>query len=111
MFGDDTNLLFKHANINQLFVNVNDELKKIIIWFSLNKLLLHIKKTNFIIFNNKNKIINTQHLNVIIDIIVIDQVLGEMQRIAFRLLLSICVCLCVCLCICHVCGRQENGLW
>ena len=106
MFGDDTNLLFKHANINQLFVNVNDELKKISKWFSLNKLLLHIKNTNFIMFSNKNKIKNTQHLNVIIDIIVIDQVLGEMQRIAFRLLLSTCVCLCVC----HVCERQENGL-
>ena len=38
--------------------------------------------------------------------------LGEMQRIAFRLMLSscVCVCLCVCVCECHVCGPQENGL-
>ena len=28
MFADNTNLFFKHANINQLFVNVNDELQK-----------------------------------------------------------------------------------
>ena len=42
--------------------------------------------------------------------------LGEMQRIAFRLMLSACVCVCVsvcvsvCLCICRVCGPLENGL-
>ena len=28
MFADDTNLFFKHANISELFVNVNNELKK-----------------------------------------------------------------------------------
>ena len=44
--------------------------------------------------------------------------LDEMQRIAFRLMLSscVCVCLCVCVCVClsvcvcRVCGPQENGL-
>ena len=48
--------------------------------------------------------------------------LGEMQRIALRLMLSSCVCVCVhaCLracvcvcvsvCVCRVCGPQENGL-
>ena len=28
MFADDTNLFFKHANISELFVNVNNELQK-----------------------------------------------------------------------------------
>ena len=40
--------------------------------------------------------------------------LGEMHRIAFRLMLSSCVCVCVsvCLSVCvyRVCGPQENGL-
>ena len=38
--------------------------------------------------------------------------LVEMQRIAFRLMLSSCVCVCVTVrvCVCHVCGPQENGL-
>ena len=44
--------------------------------------------------------------------------LGEMQRIAFRLMLSsyvcvclfVCVCVCVYVCVCRVCGPQENGL-
>ena len=34
--------------------------------------------------------------------------LGEMQRIAFRLLLSSCVCVCVY--VCRVCGPQEDGM-
>ena len=49
------------------------------------------------------------------------QFLGEMQRIAFRLMLSscvcsvclsVCVCVCVfvCVCVCRVCGPQEDGL-
>ena len=74
MFADDTNLFFKHANISELFVNVNNELQKISKWLKLNKLSLNIKKTNFIMFSNKNKIINTESLNVLIDNIVIDQV-------------------------------------
>ena len=74
MFADDTNLFFKHENVNQLFANVNKELKKVSKWFKLNKLSLNIKKTNFIIFRNKNKIIKTESLNITIDNIVIDQV-------------------------------------
>ena len=46
---------------------------------------------------------------------IFNQFLAEMQRIAFRLLLSSCVCVCVsvCLsmCVCMPrCGSQENGL-
>ena len=74
MFADDTNLFFTNANISELFVNVNNELQKISKWFKLNKLSLNIKKTNFIMFSNKYKILNTESLNVLIDNIVIDQV-------------------------------------
>ena len=42
IFAYDTNLFFKHANINKLFVNVNNELQKIYHWFKLNKLSLNI---------------------------------------------------------------------
>ena len=72
MFADDTNLFFKHENVNQLFANVNKELQKVSKWFKLNKISLNIKKTNFIIFRNKNKIIKTKSLNVTIYNIVID---------------------------------------
>ena len=52
----------------------NNELQKISKWFKLKKLSLNINKPNFIMFSNKNKIINTESLNVLIDNIVIDQV-------------------------------------
>ena len=74
MFDDDTNIFFKHANINELFVNVNNELQKISKWFKLNKLSLNIKQTSFIMFSNKNKIINTEQFNILFDNIVIDEV-------------------------------------
>ena len=34
---------------------VNDELKKVNVWFMVNGLSLNVKKTNFIIFCNKKK--------------------------------------------------------
>ena len=74
MFADDTHLFFKNVNISELFVNVNNELQKISKWFKLNKPSLNIKKINFIMFSNKNNIINTESLNLLIDNIVIDQV-------------------------------------
>ena len=55
MFADDTNLFFKNVSLSKLFENVNDELKKISLWFKLNKLSLNIKKNNFILFGQKNK--------------------------------------------------------
>ena len=39
------------------------------------------------------------------------RVLGQMQRIAFRLCYRhMCVCVSVSVCVCRVCGPQENGL-
>ena len=60
--------------MSKLFENVNDELKKISLWFKLNKLSLNIKKTNFILFGQKNKIINISNLNIKIDDVIIEQV-------------------------------------
>ena len=58
MFADDTNLFFKHQNLTTLYNTVNIELIKISKWCKLNKLSLNIKKTNYIIFRNKGKIVN-----------------------------------------------------
>jgi len=54
MFADDTNIFFKHPNWDILLNMVNEELYEISRWFKLNKLSLNIKKTNYIIFKNKN---------------------------------------------------------
>ena len=54
MFADDTNLFFKQKQLGVLYTTINIELAKIYQWFKLNKLSLKIKKTNYIVFRNKN---------------------------------------------------------
>ena len=54
MFVDDTTLFFKHNELGVLYTTINVELAKISQWFKLNKLSLNIKKTNYIVFRNKN---------------------------------------------------------
>ena len=56
LFADDTNLIASHSDLNTLVKNVNDELLVIFSWFQLNKLTLNIKKCNFMIFSNINKV-------------------------------------------------------
>ena len=56
MFADDTNLFFKHTNLETLCNIINCELAKISDWFKLNKLLLNINwfKLNKLLLNIKN---------------------------------------------------------
>ena len=54
LFADDTNLLYEHENYETLCMNVNNELSKLNEWFSINKLSLNVKKTNFMVFGNKH---------------------------------------------------------
>jgi hypothetical protein len=75
MFADDTNLFFKHENLNTLYTIVNNELMRISKWFKLNKLSLNIKKTNFILFRNNNKKIAISNLSIKIDDVIIEQVI------------------------------------
>ena len=43
MFADDTNLFFKHKNLETLYNIINCELAKISDWFTQNKLSLNIQ--------------------------------------------------------------------
>ena len=54
MFADDTNIFFKAKTLEALSEIVNTELTKISKWLKLNKLSLNLKKTNYILFRNKN---------------------------------------------------------
>jgi hypothetical protein len=75
MFADDTNLFFKHKNLNVLYDIINNELSKISKWFKLNKLSLNIKKTNYIVFQSGNiQPLKDPELNVFIDNIKIERV-------------------------------------
>ena len=50
LYADDTNVFYKHENIDMMCKIVSVELDKLSTWFALNKLALNIYKTNFMIF-------------------------------------------------------------
>ena len=50
LYADDTNVFYKHENIDMMCKIVSAELDKLSTWFALNKLALNISKTNFMIF-------------------------------------------------------------
>ena len=74
LFADDTNLLFKHHDLNTLFKNINFELSKIAVWFKINKLSLNIKKRNYILFHDGNKKVDNLGLEIWIDNVNVNQV-------------------------------------
>ena len=67
-YADDTNLLRNQFNLQNLdeFNMINNELEKVHTWLCLNKLLLNVKKTKFMIFFNKGKIINDMQPDIVI---------------------------------------------
>ena len=68
IFADDTNLFYRHKNLNTLVSIINTELIKISSWFKLNKLSLNISKTNFIHFQSSNSFCNENlTINIFID--------------------------------------------
>ena len=74
LFADDTNILMSDKCLTNLNDKINSELRKVSIWFKLNKLSLNVKKTNFVIFtNNKFKKLS-QPFKVNIDGINVEQV-------------------------------------
>ena len=50
LYADDTNVFYKHENIDMMCKIVSVEIDKLSTWFALNKLALNISKTNFMIF-------------------------------------------------------------
>ena len=54
LFADDTTLFASHSDLKQLLTFANTEFKKICEYFRANRLALHPKKTQFMIFSNKN---------------------------------------------------------
>ena len=54
LFADDTSLLLKEQNQEELIKKTNEQLKKIASWFNANGLTLHKSKTTFMAFNTKN---------------------------------------------------------
>ena len=53
LFADDTTVMYKNNNINQLNRILTNEVIKVINWFSANKLLINLSKSNSMLFSNK----------------------------------------------------------
>ena len=62
LFADDTNLLFTNSSLKKLNSSVNLDLKNLCVWLRANKISLNAKKTELILFKNRQKKI-TKNLN------------------------------------------------
>ena len=58
LFADDTTIFLSHNNLDVLFNTMNQELENVHKWFSSNRLLLNLDKTNSILFSTKDIIHN-----------------------------------------------------
>ena len=54
LYADDSSLFLSDNDLDRLVIRFNDELQNISQWLYINKLILNVKKTNYIIFTNKN---------------------------------------------------------
>ena len=72
MFADDTTIIYVGNDWNDVESVINSELKKLSLWFKVNKLSLNISKTNFVAFTS-SKLINSS-ININIDGTLISQV-------------------------------------
>ena len=53
LFADDTNIFCSNENVAVLQDTLNREIAKLFIWFSINKLSLHLGKTNYMLFRGR----------------------------------------------------------
>ena len=58
LFADDTNVIYSHENLKTLELIVNAELNNLFNWLTSNKLTLHIKKKELVIFRSHKKKLN-----------------------------------------------------
>jgi len=59
LFADDTSIFLSHSNAEHLSHVMNHELVKIDTWMKSNKLSVNLKKSNFVIFKSKQKMVKT----------------------------------------------------
>ena len=74
LFADDTSILIEDKDYTNLITKGNEALRYVNEWFSINKLSLNAKKSNYIIFHRKNTNVPEQVLSVNINNINIDRV-------------------------------------
>jgi hypothetical protein len=55
LFADDTNIFLSHNDIEALYKTMSQELKKVTLWLTDNKLSPNVNKTHYIIFKTRRK--------------------------------------------------------
>jgi hypothetical protein len=78
LFADDTSICYSHSDPAVLVTVLNEAIQNIDLWMKTNKLSVNIDKTNYIIFQSKQKKI-TQDLSLSID----DKLITRKQQVKF----------------------------
>ena len=65
LFADDTNSFHANSNISRLNETICCVLDKLCVWFAVNKLIVNVTKTNYILFGSRVRV--TKFLGVFID--------------------------------------------
>ena len=55
IFADDTNIFCSGLDAMQLSRDLSNELDKLSVWFAVNKLIMNVSKTNFMVFGNSKQ--------------------------------------------------------
>ena len=64
LFADDTNIFYSGKDVNNVCHIMTEELRKINVWFMVNKLSLNVSKTNYMLFgNNRNMVDCSIYIN------------------------------------------------
>jgi len=71
LFAGDTNVFYADKNLVDVMGVFSYELRNLSVWFKVNKLLLNVDKTNYMIFKRKND--NIDH-NISIDGVRVERV-------------------------------------
>ena len=74
LFADDTNILFSGKIVQNLNEVLNQELSKVCKWFTANKLVVNMKKTNYIVFRRRKVGGDFNELNVKFDNVLLTRV-------------------------------------
>ena len=60
LYAHDTNLFASHKSLDNLIKLFYEELDKVAKWLKMNNLSLSVKKTNFMVFPNRQKLMDTE---------------------------------------------------
>lgn len=64
LYADDVSIIYKSDNTSSLNKVMNDDLLSIYEWFTANKLVMNVKKTNYMLFHHKQRRLDTNNIDI-----------------------------------------------